>query len=178
MVTDKGTCEPSDYTERDHPYGYTVNVYPHKWLSSVGFKSMKWMDIDNKAQRQILTKVLGEAIHTIGKTGVDICYTFENTVSGHAHVHGLISCSEKQIKVMQDIVCKYLGLPKVDKGRCFNYTKTMYDKSFWYKYMTKESSQEVVEEETEDMDTDSIDSDVDIFLSRKEREALAKRSGY
>lgn len=114
------------------PYSFTINVSPKKRI-----QNYNWGQLSNSSQKDLLLSVMSNSLHNINKSSSDISYEFEQTQAGHIHVHGLIQCTNDEIKTFQTLVCNKLAFPKLDKSICFKYIKTIIDPNFWTQYMNK-----------------------------------------
>lgn len=132
MTPSDSTRSPLGLDIMLHSYSITINVSPNKILKN----RRKYGDLSLEEQKEVILIVFLQAIQLEGIDSYD--YEFEQTMLGHAHLHGLIEATEEQVLSVQMYVHSVLGFPKVHQSICCTVEKTIVDSRYWVDYMRKD----------------------------------------
>lgn len=115
-----------------HIYGVTINLSPYKKVDG-----KKWSLYEYLEQCEILRDLwCNEQMDVIGSVSDD--YIFEHTGKGNAHMHAMVTCTERELKAIRAHINEKHKYPRDREDMIFHYSRTLIHRVFWDKYRRKE----------------------------------------
>lgn len=118
-------------------YSYTINVSPNKFVMYLSHQSIQWKEMKEDMQKEHLANLVNTVVEKLVSCEHND-YVFEKCKNGMIHLHGRINCTEGDVICLQEVIYKFLGMPRLKKSIVMYYEETIFDIKFWNTYMQKQ----------------------------------------